>query len=170
MFIAYRRIIPPTYLQFTNFNKNMELEKLLKQKRRKSAYKLILPIISEFLIMTAPKPMVEVPAGALISTAELAFFFDIWKLYFEEELEEKKLRALLEEMGMITLLGSIATFLTAKLTNALAGEVGNLIPGIGWIINGLIASTITFISGFLWISFCETVYRKKVQVSSVSVV
>ena len=68
-----------------------------------------------------------------------------------------------------TLLGSIATFLTAKLTNALAGEVENLIPG-GWIFEGLIASTITFISGILWINFCETVYRKRVQVSSVSVV
>ncbi|HAA31608.1 MAG TPA: hypothetical protein DCE56_32795 [Cyanobacteria bacterium UBA8553] len=152
----------------------IELEKRLAQKRRKSAYKLVLPVIGEFLIMAAPKPTVEVPSQALISVAELAIFFDIWKLYFEEdfgeEIEESKLRTLLEEMGMMTLLGSIATFLTAKLTNALAGEVGNFVPGVGWLVEGLIASIITLISGILWINFCETVYREKVQASSVSVV
>jgi ATP/ADP translocase len=147
-----------------------KLEKILAQKRRQSAYKLVLPVIGEFLIMAAPKPTAEVPSEALISVAELAIFFDIWKLYFEEEIEESKLRTLLEEMGMMTLLGSIATFLTAKLTNALAAEVGNFIPGVGWLVGGLIASIITLISGILWINFCETVYRKKVQDSSVSVV
>lgn len=148
-----------------------KLEKILAQKRRQSAYKLVLPVIGEFLIMAAPKPTAEVPSEALISVAELAIFFDIWKLYFDEEIEDSKLQALLEEMGMMTLMGSIATFLTAKLTNALAGEVGNFIPGgVGWLVEGLIASIITLISGILWINFCETVYRKKVQPSSVSVV
>jgi ATP/ADP translocase len=78
------------------------------------------------------------------------------------------MRTLLEEMGMMTLLGSIATFLTAKLTNALAGEAGNPVLGVGWLVEGLIASIITLISGVLWINFCETLYRKRVQASSVS--
>lgn len=137
----------------------METEKLLAKKRRSAAYKLVLPIIGEFLIMSVPKPAMEVPTGAVLSVAELAIFFDIWKLYFDDDLEKNDLKSLLEEMGLMVLLGSIATFLTAKLGNALAGEAGNFVPGIGWIIEGLVASIITLIAGILWINFCEKVYR-----------
>lgn len=137
----------------------MELEKLLAKKRRNAAYKLVLPILGEFLIMAVPKPTMEIPTGAVLSVAEMAIFFDIWKLYFDDNLDKNRLKDLLEEMGLMVLLGSIATFLTAKLGNALAGEAGNLVPGIGWIIEGLVASIITLIAGILWINFCEKVYR-----------
>jgi hypothetical protein len=148
----------------------MELEKLLAKKRRKSLCKLVIPVIGEFLIMTTPKPGLEAASEVILSAADIAIFFDIWVLYFDEELDEIKLEILLKEMGMTTLLGSIAAFLTAKLANAFTGEASNFVPVVGWLVEGLIASTITLISGILWINFCETVYRKKVQTSSVSVV
>lgn len=147
----------------------MEIEKILATKKRKAVYKLIIPTIGEFLVTALPKPTLEVPTGAVISAAGLVIFFDIWKLYFEDNIEEGTLKALLEEMGMMTLLGSIAAFLTAKLTNAVIGELGNLIPGIGWVIQGLVASIITLIAGFLWINFCEAVYIKKAQSASISI-
>ena len=146
----------------------MELEKLLAKKRRRAAYKLVLPIIGEFLIMSVPKPALEVPTEAVLSVAEMAILFDIWQLYFDDDLEENDLKVLLEEMGLMVLFGSIATFLTAKLSNALAGEAGNFVPGIGWIIEGLVASIITLIAGILWINFCEKVYRGRFDDSGAS--
>jgi hypothetical protein len=148
----------------------MALEKLLTQKRKKAAYKLVIPVIGDFIITAFPTPTLEVPIETLVATTQLAIFFDIWKLYFEEDIEESYLQALLNEMGMTDLLGSISTFLATKLANAAVGEIGNAIPGIGWVVKGLISIVLTLVSGFLWINFCESVYRKKVQSSSASAV
>ena len=139
----------------------MEFEKLLAKKRRRSMYKLVLPIIGEFLLMAAPTPTVEVPKAAIISAAEMAIFFDIWKLYFDDDLEEGSAVSILEELGLMALVGSGAAFMTAKITDGLVGELGNLVPGAGWILEGLVASMITIIAGVLFINFCEKVYREK---------
>ena len=139
----------------------MSFDEFLAEKRKEAAYKLVTPMLGEFLIMSLPTTGAEIPKSTILSGIEIAIFIDIWKLYFDNNLSDTEVVSLIEELGIMALGVSVLSFLTARLANGLLSEVLNFLPGVGWVFEGFLASLITLISGILWIRYCEALYIKK---------
>ena len=86
-------------------------------------------------------------------------FIIVWDSYFNEQLLQKSIRQILQDLLSITLMSAITTLVIFK---GITKTIDYLIMTFGlrgWSIAGVIAGLATAILGVAWSLYCDDFYR-----------
>jgi hypothetical protein len=129
-------------------------------KRRKALWLIVPAATLTGGASGTPTPGLEVPKQAVVSAADIALLAGIYNVYFEEELGPANMIELLKNAGMLIAVGGSLVYGGVKLTEAGTAEVLNFVPGVGWLISGLITASVTATVASLWWLYCDGHARK----------
>lgn len=131
---------------------------ILEQKRYRALRRIGLTSMGTAITGAIPAPAFELAKQLGIALANAWMFVDIYEIYFDEELSADKLLDSLGAAGLIVVTGTVVTLsVTAAAQSAIDGLL-SLIPIVGWIAAGALASTTTVTFGLAWIAFVETLW------------
>lgn len=113
-----------------------------------------------------PMPCGEVPKQVVLTASDILMYVTVWKIYFEEDLSQKDLLALLAEVGIITAAAAGTAYLAAKGSTALLKEITNWAGPMAWWVGALLAGSLTGGLGGLWAFYCDYRYCQQMAPSS----
>ncbi|MEH1970531.1 hypothetical protein [Nostoc sp.] len=109
----------------------------------------------------APTPGVEVPKQIVLTASDVAMYTTIWKIYFHEDLSNKRILNMLAELGLVTLVATGTAYIVGKATTAIACEITDWIGPVGWGVAAAIATSITGLFAATWAIYCDRLYSQK---------
>ena len=129
-------------------------------KKRKRVFLVILAATSgNAIVIATPSIDIESAKYVILAIASVAMFIIVWDFYFDEQLSQKSIRLILQDLLTITGISLVTSFAVfkgiTKVTNYLTTAFGSS----GWSIAGAIAGLITAILGIIWASYCDDLYR-----------
>lgn len=133
----------------------------LKKKRMKAAMKIIPYAIGGSAATSIPIPGVAFTTEIVMTAADILMCMDIWHIYFEEDLSQKKLMHILQDLGLVAVAGVGTAYIFSKVTTAVVNEIATFFGPIGWGVAPVISGSVTGIFGAFWIMYCEGLYRNE---------
>ncbi|MGF1933159.1 MAG: hypothetical protein RM347_001995 [Nostoc sp. ChiQUE02] len=109
----------------------------------------------------APTPGVEVPKQIVLTASDVAMYTTIWKIYFHEDLSNKRILNMLAELGLVTLVATGTAYIVGKATTAITCEITDWIGPVGWGVAAAIATSITGLFAATWAIYCDRLYSQK---------
>jgi hypothetical protein len=132
----------------------------LMSKRRKALWLIVPAATITGSASGAPTPGLEVPKQAVVSATDIALLAGIYNVYFDEDVSADRMVDILKEAGILAFVGGSIVYGGVKLTEAGLAEVLNFVPGLGWLVSGLITASVTATVACLWWWYCDTQARK----------
>ena len=130
------------------------------RRKRKRVFLVILATITGNILVTAtPSPRIESSKYLLSTFANIAMFIVVWDFYFEEQLLQKSVREILQDLLNITLISAVTTLIVFK---GITKNIDYLLATFGlrgWSIAGAIAGLVTAALGVAWSLYCDDLYR-----------
>ena len=132
----------------------------LSKKRKRVIYIILIVTIVNMLVTAAPFPLIDITIKKLSLTfANVVMFILVWDTYFDEQLSQKNVFSILQDLFAVTCLSLITTFILALgITIAIERSIAFL-GYWGWFFAGAIAGIMTAILGLIWASYCDDLYR-----------
>ena len=129
-------------------------------KRRREALNLVLGVSSAVgLVSGAPSPGAEIPKQGLITIGDAVLLKNIYEVYFDEAPDEERIREMLSDAGLKIMAGGVIVYVGVKLSEGVVAEVLNFVPGLGWMVSGLITASVTASVASAWWLFCDRKYQ-----------
>ena len=131
----------------------------LKDKRRRVVLVILATITGNVLVTATPSPNVESSKYLLSTFANVMMFIVVWDAYFEEQLLQKTIKQILQDLLNITLISAITTLIIFK---GITRNIDYLVTTFGlrgWSIAGAIAGFVTAVLGVAWSLYCDDFYR-----------
>ena len=133
-------------------------EKEAKAKKHRARMLLVLPIKFSFLNGVTPKPTFEVPAELATIISDVSKFIKIWELYFNRPISPNDIMVIIKKAGISKAMRNVALYTGIKVADGFVNEIANLVGPLGWLAEGIVAGSISLITGLLWIQFCHDLY------------
>jgi hypothetical protein len=80
-------------------------------------------------------------------------------VYFDEVPDEESVREMLSDAGLKLLAGGTIVDAGVKVTEGAVAELLNFVPGLGWMMSGLVSAAVTSTVAGAWWLFCDSKYR-----------
>ena len=110
------------------------------------------------MLVTAA-PLIDITIKKLSLTfANVVMFILVWDTYFDEQLSQKNVFSILQDLFAVTCLSLITTFIFALGITVAIERLIALLGYLGWLF-GAIAGIMTAILGLIWASYCDDLYR-----------
>ena len=130
--------------------------------RRHDALGLVLGVAGGVGILSgAPTPGAELGKQVVISVGDALLLKSIYEAYFDEVPDEESVRKMLSDAGLKLLAGGTIAYAGVKVTEGVVAEVLNFVPGLGWMVSGLVTAAVTSTVAGAWWLFCDSKYRGK---------
>mgnify|MGYP006921588957 CR=1 FL=1 len=130
-------------------------------KRREAFLRIAKNVMGTTLAGSVPTPALETTKMIGIAIADSWMFWDVYRIYFDENLTAQKLRDLLGTAGIVVFTGGAFSYGVLRISQGLLGEFLNALPLIGWIVNGAIVGSSSLMLGLAWTAFIEERYRSE---------
>lgn len=134
----------------------------LRQKRKRVFLGILAVVVSNFVLMSAPSPTIEVAKNVFLTFANIVMFIIIWDVYFDDKLSQKSPLGIIKDLLTITAVGTITTFITYRIIIKTIARFIAAWGHLGWIAGGAIAAIATAILGMVWAFYCDDLYRNSV--------
>lgn len=109
----------------------------------------------------APTPCMEVPKQIVLTASDVLMYASIWKIYFEEDLTQKDILAMLTEIGLVSVAAFGTAYLIARGSTALLNELTDWIGPLGWGMSALVSGSLGGLSGMVWALYCDRLYEQR---------
>lgn len=130
----------------------------LSKKRKRVIYIVLIVTIVNMLVTAAP--LIDITIKKLSLTfANVVMFILVWDTYFDEQLSQKNVFSILQDLFAITCLSLITTFILALGITFAIERLIALLGYWGWFLAGTLAGAMTAILGLIWASYCDDLYR-----------
>lgn len=116
-------------------------------------------VVGTSLTAAVPTPALETTKMIGIAVADAWMFWDIYKVYFDQRLSARRLVDMLGDAGIIVLSGGVIGYGVVKVSQSLIGELLNLVPLVGWAINGAMTGMSTAAIGLAWMVYVEEQFK-----------
>lgn len=133
----------------------------VENKRREAFLRIAKNVMGTTLAGSVPTPALETTKMIGIAIADSWMFWDVYRIYFDENLTAQKLRDLLGTAGIVVFTGGAFSYGVLRISQGLLGEFLNALPLIGWIVNGAIVGSSSLMLGLAWTAFIEERYRSE---------
>ena len=135
-------------------------QRSLMKKRRKARWLIVPAATFTGGTSGAPTPGLEIPKQAAVSAADIALLAGIYNVYFDEDINPANMVEVLKEAGVLVAVGGTLVYGSIKLTEAGLAEVLNFVPGLGWLLSGMITASVTAAVATLWWWYCDGYARR----------
>jgi hypothetical protein len=102
-----------------------------------------------------PTPALELTKTLGIAAADAWLLWDLYRIYYGEQLSAEKLEKLLGTAGLIVFTGAMFSYGSLKVTQAFIDEVLNVFPLARWWYSATFTGSSTFMLGVSWMFFLE---------------
>lgn len=134
-------------------------EKTLDRRRLDAFVRIAQNTVGTSLAAGIPTPALETAKMIGIASADAWMFWDIYKIYFDEQLSARKLRDMLGTAGVIVFTGGVFTYATLRISQSLINEFLNAVPLLGWMTAAALTGTSSVALGLAWVAFIENKFR-----------
>jgi hypothetical protein len=131
----------------------------IKHKRSKAAIAILAAVVGTSVVTANSTPDIELSKQVFITIANVAMCVILWDIYFDEELAQKNIGAVLSEYCVITLSSIVTAYILAKGITAVMNYFVKVLGPTGWGVTGLLAGTLTGLLGIGWTFYCDDLYR-----------
>lgn len=107
-----------------------------------------------------PTPGVELPKQVVLTTADIAMYTSIWRIYFGEDLSHKALPEMLTELGIVTVAAMGTAYIVAKGSTAILSEIADWAGPMGWGVKAAMAGSLSGLFGAAWALYCDRRYAE----------
>lgn len=135
----------------------------LNQKRRQVFIAILAAISGNSLVMAAPSPNIENIKNLFLTSVNVVMFIIVWDTYFDEQLSQKSIISVLQDLLAITCISLITAFIVAKGIIKSIDSLINTMGSFGWLIAGMSAGLATGILGLVWAFYCDDYYRNSID-------
>ncbi|HRF98288.1 MAG TPA: hypothetical protein PLZ51_23935 [Aggregatilineales bacterium] len=132
--------------------------KNLDQKRLDAMLRITQNVIGTGLAGAVPMPAMETAKMIGIAASDAWMFWDVYRIYFNDELTSDKLSEMLNKAGMIIITGGIVSYATLRISQGILGGVLTFIPIGGWLLSGALTGSSSLIAGIFWTGLVESFY------------
>lgn len=105
-----------------------------------------------------PTPCMEIPKQLVLTTSDILMYTSIWKIYFEDELSQKRLMEMLVDVGLVTVAAVGTAYFVARTSTAILSEVTDWVGPFGWGFSAAISGSVAGLSGLAWALYCDRLY------------
>lgn len=127
---------------------------------RKRAFATILvAILGNALVAAIPSIDIETVKKLFITLTNVAMFIVVWDAYFDEQLSQKGIVSILQDLFTITCISLVTTLIVSQVIVKTVDNLIAILGSKGWIIVGAIAALATAILGIVWAVYCDDLYR-----------
>lgn len=89
----------------------------------------------------------------------VVMFIVIWDIYFDEELAQKSVLSLLQDLLVITCISLITSFIISQGISKVTNTLLNTLGSFSWLFGGVTAGIATGILGLMWALYSDDYYR-----------
>ena len=135
----------------------------LNHKRKRVLIAVLAAVMGNALVTATPSLNTETAKNLFLTFANVVMFIIVWDTYFEEQLSQKSIMSILQDLLAITCISLITAFIISK---GITKNIDNLITilgSTGWLISGIIAGFATGILGIFWALYCDDLYRNSAK-------
>lgn len=129
--------------------------KQIERRRADAILRVTQNALATTLAAAVPTPALELSKELGIALADAWMFWDVYKIYYNDELSADRLADLLGKAGVIVATGGVVGYGAIRLSQGLVTEILNTVPIAGWILSGLMAGSTSFSLGMFWLAFVE---------------
>ena len=140
--------------------------KNLDQKRLDAMLRITQNMIGTGLAGAVPMPAMETAKMIGIAASDAWMFWDVYRIYFNDELTSEKLSEMLNKAGMIIVTGGIVSYATLRISQGILGGVLTFIPIGGWLLSGALTGSSSLIAGIFWTGLVESFYLSEQKESA----
>lgn len=140
----------------------------LDRKRADAIIRIAQTVVGTSVAGAVPTPALETAKMLGIAIADAWMFWDVYKVYYEQDLSAQGLYELLGQAGVVIFTGGVVGYAAVKASQALISEALNIVPLLGWGISGLMTGTSTLMVGLGWMLYLEDRYRAQMTASPAS--
>src|SRR5207248_10944312 len=115
------------------------------------------------LATMVPTPLVETGKHIALAGNEILLCLRIYKIYYEEEISREAMLGLLQEAGIVVMVGTGLAYLATKSGQILISELSNFIWPIGAVVTAPLASSLTAIIGVSCMLFLDQAYQNRTR-------
>ena len=130
------------------------------QKQRKSLKLIVSYAMGSTTVSSIPTPIFEVSKQLVLSASDVILCWQIYSLYYEQELSVDSVVELLKRAGIIVAVGSVLVYTGARATQGIADEFLNL-SIVGSLVSGLIAGSSTATVGLAFLVWVDQSWRRE---------
>jgi len=134
-------------------------ELTLQKKQRKSLALILEFALGSTAASSVPTPAFEVSKQIILAAADVTLCWNIYALYYDEDLSVENIVELLKRAGIVTSVGTVLVYTGARTTWGLADEVLNL-SGIGTLVSGVIAGSSTALVGLAFLAWINNAWQQ----------
>ncbi|MDX2076061.1 MAG: hypothetical protein SFZ02_06495 [bacterium] len=140
--------------------------KNLDQKRLDAMLRITQNVIGTGLAGAVPMPAMETAKMIGIAASDAWMFWDVYRIYFNDELTSDKLSEMLNKAGMIIVTGGVVSYATLRISQGILGGVLTFIPIGGWLLSGALTGSSSLIAGIFWTGLVESFYLSEQKESA----
>jgi hypothetical protein len=133
--------------------------KNLRQKRIDAAWAIIQQAAASGLATMVPTPLAETGKHIALAGNEILLCLRIYKIYYEEEISREELLGLLQEAGIVAIVGTGLAYIATKSGQILISELSNFIWPIGAVVTAPLAGSLTAMIGISCMLFLDQAYQ-----------
>lgn len=108
-----------------------------------------------------PTPGMEFPKQFMLTASDVLMYASIWKIYFEEDLSQKEVMAMLTELGLVAIASVGTAYTVARLNTAILHEIADWVGPVGWWVAAIISGSVAGLSGAAWALYCDRLYAQR---------
>lgn len=102
-------------------------------------------------------------ANIFLTFSTVVMFIIIWDIYFDEELAQKSMLSLLQDLLVITCISLITSFIISQGISKVADTLLSTLSSFSWLFGGVTAGVATGILGLMWALYSDDYYRNSVS-------
>ena len=130
--------------------------------RKRAFVTVLVAILGNSLVAAIPSIDIETIKKLFITLTNVAMFVIVWDAYFDEQLSQKSIISILQDLFTITCISLITTLVVSQVIVRTIDKLTTMLGSRGWIIVGAIAALATAILGIIWAVYCDDLYRDSV--------
>lgn len=131
----------------------------LRQKRKQVFLGVLATVVGNFLVVAVPSIEKETAKNLYLTFANVVMFIIVWDAYFDDELADKGVLGILQDLLTITMIGTVTNYAIFKVIIKTSSKLIFAWGTFGWIIAGAIAGGTTASLGIMWAFYCDDLYR-----------
>ena len=131
----------------------------LNNKRKRVFITILATVTGNALVTATPSLNIESIKYLFFIFVNIVMFIVVWDSYFDEQLLQKGIRLILQDLLTITFISTITTFIIFKGITKTINYLITTFGSLGWSIAGAIAGLATAMLGIIWALYCDDFYR-----------